>query len=72
MIPEQIQFLNEECVTTSEAAAMLKVSVGTVYNLCDDGQLRSFQRGGRGGWRMISRKSVTDLVKRWNSELQQE
>jgi hypothetical protein len=43
--PQQLNlFRSSRHVSTGEAAAMLKVSVGTVCAYCDQGILESFQR----------------------------
>jgi excisionase family DNA binding protein len=67
-IHEESEFRKENYVTTGQAASILKVSVGTVYNLIDQGSLRSYQRGKR-GWRMVCRSSVNDLIKQWILEM---
>ena len=51
-------------ITTTIAAQMLKVSVGTVYNLMRDGSLQYFRRG-RKGWNMVSLESVQGLIDDW-------
>lgn len=60
-------FRSSRFITTGEAAAMLKVSVGTVYNLITQEELHSYQRGRR-GWNMVSLDSVHELMQKWALE----
>jgi excisionase family DNA binding protein len=67
--PQQLNlFRSSRFITTSEAAHMLKVSVGTVYNLMRDGSLQYFKRGKK-GWNMVMHASVIELLERWADQV---
>jgi excisionase family DNA binding protein len=51
---------NEAYVGTTEAAAMLKVSISTVQKMCESGQLQTWRT--RGGHRRIALQSVKEIA----------
>lgn len=61
-IPSDIPAPQRSLITTTEAAALLGVSVATVQSWCETGLLSSWRTGG--GHRRIERASVERLLKR--------
>jgi excisionase family DNA binding protein len=63
--PQQLNlFRSSRFITTGEAASMLKVCVGTVCNLIEEGLLQAYRRRKR-GWYMVSYESCIELLERW-------
>lgn len=55
-------YLDDDIMTSTEVADLLRVSVGSVRRWTRDGKLKGYQLGGHGSWRYIRKDVLTFLL----------